>query len=193
MDRRRTMRIRVLPALVLALALPSAAPAEELVVGKMQTWARSVRADRQPGPAHEGKRPHSPLYFWMTYHGGEDALRRLREKGSLPIRHRWSLAIGADVEVQTADGEYTEPPAGTYTEQRDIALRVGSGNKQVIQALAGEIDAADTFTWRTWSKKESVAPGVWRVDVLYDDLNDTPVRCEIAGKLRPCSFALRVK
>lgn len=185
MGHRRTLRIRVLPALVLALALPGAAPAEELVVGKTQAWARSVRADRDPGPAHDGKRPYPPLYFWMTYHGGEEALQRLREKGSLPIRHRWSLAIGADREVL--------PPDEEYTEQRSIALRVGNGNTQVTQALAGQLEAAKEFTWRTWSKKESVTPGYWRVDVLYDDMNDTPVTCEIAGRLRPCSFTLRVK
>lgn len=172
--------------LALALAFPWAAGAQEqLVIGKGQVWARSIRPDRQPGPVHDGKRPAPPLYFWMTYHGNEEALRRMQDKGSLPIRHRWSVVVGGDTSV--------EPPDSEYIEQRSIALKVGSADRQVQQALAGELQAQDRFTWRTWSKKESVSPGFWRVDVLYDDLDDTPVTCDIGGRLQPCSFTLHVR
>lgn len=170
-------------ALALGASLPAAA--DDLVIGKTPTWARSVRADRQPGPMHDGSRPRAPLYFWMIFHGSTDALKHLREKGNLPIRHRWSVAVGGERTEESPDEEYVE--------KRSITLAVGASDKRTISALADQLAAARTFTWRTWSKKESVSLGTWRVEVLYDDENDTPVLCEVDGQKKPCRFEFKVK
>lgn len=160
--------------------------AEELVIGKGATWARSVDS-RQPGTKHTGSRPHAPLYFWMTYHGTDAALRYLRDNGALPIRHRWSVAVGGDVDVESPDSTFVEP----FEKRLSVPLAIGTKNKEVIERLSVQLAAQDSFTWRTWSKKESVSRGVWRVDVLYDD--DTPVQCEVDGERKPCSFRVEVK
>lgn len=173
----------ILPVFI--FCVPPTAAAGDLVIGKTPTWARSVGADRQPGAAHDGGRPRAPLYFWMVFHGSADALQHLREKGTLPIRHRWSVAVG---------GERTEEPTDEeYLEKRTITLGVGARDRKTISALDYQLAATRTFTWRTWSKKESVSLGTWRVEVLYDDANDTPVQCEIDGRTRPCRFELKVK
>ena len=158
------------------------AQAEDLVIGGNVTWTRSVD-NRGPGPAHNGKVPRAPLILWMTYHGSEAALRRLLDKGALPIRHRWSVAVGGEVDM--------EAPDDSFTERLSVPLRVGSGSSRVIAKLAGQLAAQDAFTWRTWSKKESVSRGIWRVEVLYDD--DTPVNCNVGGQHRPCVFRIEIR
>ena len=166
----------------IALILAAPACAEDLVIGRSASWVRSVD-NRLPGAGHDGSAPRAPLYFWMTYHGSAAALKRLREDGALPIRHRWSVAAGGDVEV--------ELPDDAFTERLSVPLMVGSGNEDIIARLAGQFASRQAFTWRTWSKKESVSRGIWRVDVLYDD--DTPVACEVGGHLRPCVFRIEVR
>lgn len=156
--------------------------ADDLVIGKDVTWTRSV-GNRGPGPVHTGRNPRAPLILWMTYHGSEAALRHLVDKGALPIRHRWSVAVGGEVEL--------EAPDDSFTERLSVPLMVGSGSSRVITKLAGQLATQDSFTWRTWSKKESVSRGIWRVEVLYDD--ETPVRCEVGGQLRPCVFRIEIR
>jgi hypothetical protein len=119
----------------------------------------------------------------MVYHGNERTIEYLRHKGALPIRHRWSVAVGEDVDIEAADEEFVE--------KFNRSLSVGSESKEVISALAGQASVNETFSWRTWSKKENVSKGAWRVEVLYDD--DTPVQCEVGGQLKPCVFKLRVQ
>lgn len=155
---------------------------KDLVIGKNAAWTRSVD-NRGPGPAHNGRIPRAPLILWMTYHGSEVALRHLQEKGALPIRHRWSVAVGGKVDIETPDD--------TFTERLSVPLKVGSGSSPIIAKLAGQLAAQETFTWRTWSKKESVSVGIWRVEVLYD--NDTPVNCDMGGQLRPCVFRIEIR
>lgn len=169
----------------LALAVPATvSAAEDLVIGKHAVWARSV-GGRTPGPGHTGSAPHAPLYFWMTYEGSGAALRHLREQGAFPIRHRWSVAVGDEFDI--------EVPDEAFTERLSVPLAVGSDSPAVVGRLANEaaVTPRGTFSWRTWSRKGSVSRGVWRVEVLYDD--DTPVRCEAGGALRPCIFRIRVK
>ncbi|MDD5248213.1 MAG: hypothetical protein PHY45_04465 [Rhodocyclaceae bacterium] len=156
--------------------------AEDLVIGKNAIWTRSV-GKRGPGPVHNGKAPFAPLLLWMTYQGSDPALRYLRDHGALPIRHRWSVAVGGEVDL--------EAPDDTFTERLSVPLTVGSGASPVITKLAGQLAAQDVFTWRTWSKKESVSRGIWRVEVLYDD--DTPVKCDIGGQRRPCIFRIEIR
>lgn len=168
-------------AVVLA-AWTMPALADDLVIGKGATWTRSIH-NRGPGPVHGGGSPRAPLIFWMTYHGSAATLRHLADKGALPIRHRWSVAVGGEVELETPDDNFTE--------RLSVPLNVGSGSSRVITKLAGQLAAQDSFTWRTWSKKESVSSGVWRVEVLYDD--ETPVTCEVNGQLRPCVFGIKIR
>lgn len=169
---------------VLALALPAAATAaEDLVVGKNAVWVRSV-SNRVPGPQHTGSAPRAPLYLWMTYQGSSPALQYLQGQGALPIRHRWSVAVGGEIDI--------EAPDEAFTEQLSVPLSVGSSSQTVVTQLAGQVATrqSGTFSWRTWSKKESVSRGIWRVEVLYDD--DSPVRCDVGGALKPCVFSIRV-
>lgn len=147
--------------LVVLTVCVSPALAEDMVIGKDATWTRSVD-QRGPGPVHSGRAPRAPLILWMTYHGTEAALRHLRNKGALPIRHRWSVAVGGEVDIEAADD--------TFTERLSVPLKVGSGSSRVISLLAGQLATQDAFTCRTWSKKESVSRGIWRVEVLYDDV-----------------------
>lgn len=170
--------------LALALAVPATAAAEDLVIGKHAVWARSV-GSRTAGPRHTGSAPRAPLYLWMTYEGSSAALRHIQERGAFPIRHRWSVAVGGEVDV--------EAPDEAFTERLSVPLAVGSDSPAVVGRLASQAAATPrgTFSWRTWSKKGSVSRGVWRVEVLYDD--DTPVRCEVGGALQPCIFRILVK
>jgi len=168
--------------LIIALTgLARPAMADDLVIGKNVTWTRSV-GNRGPGPVHDGKAPFAPLVLWMTYHGSEAALRYLNDQGALPIRHRWSVAVGGEVDL--------EAPDDSFTERLSVPLTVGSGSSRVISRLAGQLATQDSFTWRTWSKKKSVSRGIWRVEVLYDD--DTPVNCDVEGQRRPCVFRIKI-
>jgi hypothetical protein len=156
--------------------------AEDMVIGKDATWTRSIE-ERRPGSVHNGRAPRAPLILWMTYHGSAAALEHLKEKGALPIRHRWSVAVGGTVDMEAPDDQFTE--------RLRIPLTVGSEDSRVIGKLAGQLSIEDSFTWRTWSKKESVSRGIWRVEVLYDD--DTPVNCDAGGLLKPCVFRLEIR
>lgn len=174
---------RYLLCVLVILSIPvSSSCADELVVGKNQVWTRNIK-DRIPGTVHKGLRPYAPLYFWMVYQGNKSAIDYMKQNGALPIHHRWSVVVGEGIDLEVPDEEYVE--------KFSRPLTVGSDSKKVISALARQTTIQETFSWRTWSKKESVSKGIWRVEVVYDD--GTPVQCEINQQMKPCVFKLRVQ
>ncbi|MDQ1277056.1 MAG: hypothetical protein QG555_95 [Thermodesulfobacteriota bacterium] len=157
--------------------------AADLVVGVAPQWVRDVKKDRNPGETHDGSEPYKPFYFWMAYEGNEAALKYIKKRGSLPIWHRWSVWIGGYGMV--------EQPDHVYVEKESLPLSVGNDSGRIYAALKGRVKSGKNFSWRTWSMKESISRGQWRVEVLYDD--GSPVNCRIDGMLQRCSYIISVK
>jgi hypothetical protein len=133
-------------------------------------WTSSI-AGRQYGARVEPDSPARPMYFWTKLAGGPESLAVLRRNGKLPIKHVWQFANVFD------SGSSVIDPS------QERALAVG----QIVDvngALGDLVDRTGQFTWRTWSKKESVQGGTWTVSVQYAD--GEPVMC--SGK--PCQWSI---
>lgn len=123
--------------------------------------------DRLPGTA-----PLRPLTFWTMIHADKVALDILQKEFKLPIRHRWTRAVG------------TIPEQSTETLIDEIPLDVGSA--ETFAKLAQEVTQVGHFTWRTWSEKRNLRPGKWIVSLHYR--NGDPVYC--GGN--PCKYFITV-
>lgn len=139
-------------------------------------------ADRQPTQRITLLAPGEQPYFWTLLSANEATLDALRSQGKLPIMHAWRRYIGP-VELENAD---------TTLVEGDIPLDLGSA--ALADQLQYEIDHSPrrSFTWRTWSRKGALTPGVWSVFVKYAD--GSPVVCRVvAGVGVPCVFRMKVR
>ncbi len=124
-------------------------------------WTDGVR-DHQYLQQYDESAPCQPLYFWMRIQGKQRALERLRAEGKLPIRHKWFKLVG----------EYKN-----WEENPELktAVNLSIGREAQLSKLELELENRAFFDWRTWSMKENVRPGWWRVVLVYAD--DEPVQC----------------
>ena len=101
-----------------------------------------------------GKRP---IYLWTVLSGDLQTLRVLKERGLLPIRHRWyySPALKFD-EVPSVDQLVDPKP-----------IRAGTINH--LAKLRSEALLHQVFNWRTWSQKSNLQPGIYVVQVTFQD------------------------
>jgi hypothetical protein len=136
-------------------------------------WTTSVN-ERQYGAKVEPESPARPIYFWTRLAGGPESLAALKKNGKLPIKHVWRFANVFE------SGSSSVDPA------QERVLNAG----QIVDAngaLGGLVDRTGQFTWRTWSKKESVWGGTWTVLVQYAD--GEPVMC--SGS--PCQWSINLE
>lgn len=184
-ERRKTCRRTILtPVMIglavfvaLSLATTNVHAEEQLIVVKQTAWTNHVdKKSRQVEKTYQNTAPVAPLYLWMRVTGGEAALAQLKEEGKLPIRHKWFLErlIGTT-------------PEGVTTMLDDINIPAGAN--RLLEQLQYEVNQRGFFDWRTWSMKEHIRRGLWRVRVVYAD--GEPVLC--GQENVPCEFAIRVK
>lgn len=159
----------------LALCAPVLAQAQTLTVDKA-VWTDLVdRETRSYARVVGSPAKLQKVTLWMQLRGSPELLQEMRKRpnGKVQIRHVWMKYLADGVEVQ-----------------HDQLLDVG--RTRDLQRLGHEVAAEGFFRWRVWSEKLYLAPGHWRVDVLWD--NDDPVECSTAaGDVKPCSFSLEVR
>ncbi|WP_054773918.1 DUF2914 domain-containing protein [Methylogaea oryzae] len=73
------------------------------------------------------------------------------------------------------------------TDQIDVPV----AHRELLPGLRRELRDQGYFDWRTWSSKDNLLPGVWRVRVVYAD--NAPVLCGDGGERRPCEYSLEVR
>jgi hypothetical protein len=153
--------------------------AEPLVQVEEVTWTGAVRDLQFTNRYPDGSlAPAAPIYLWTRMRASRPALAQLQSEGKLPIRHRWIRYLG------------TEPSVDTIKPTDQIGLSVGTSD--LVRQLQQEVDDRGWFDWRTWSGKENVRPGKWRVDVVYK--TGAPVLCGPNGgePLEPCHFSIDI-
>lgn len=155
----------------------AAVHAEDAVIEITEAvWTDNVKAtDKQYVTQYEKAVPlRTPLYFWTRVSGRAKALERLRADGKLPIRHDWLKLLG---------------PEWIYDNTADPldAIPLSVGRDDQIAQLQLELQHRTFFDWRTWSKKDNITRGWWRVSVRYADGED--VIC--ANK--PCRYLIEVR
>lgn len=163
-----------LAACLFATSLLPTNPAAGQAVGVEITEAvfTSDVRDRQFVDRLGGTAPLRPLTLWTMIHADKVALEILRKEFKLPIRHRWTRAVG------------TVPEQSTETVIDEIPLGVGS--VETFAKLAQEVTQVGHFSWRTWSEKRNLRPGKWIVSLHYR--NGDPVYC---GAF-PCKYFITV-
>jgi hypothetical protein len=139
-------------------------------------------ADRQPARRITILAPGQQPYFWTLLSANAATLDALRRQGKLPIMHAWRRYVGPVV-LENAD---------TGQLEGDIPLDLGT--TALADRLQYEVDHTPrrAFTWRTWSRKGALTPGVWSVFVKYSD--GTPVLCRVINGVGiPCVYRLAVR
>lgn len=170
-------RFLIAPLGCLAIFISQSASAQQLLEVESYVWTNAVdRTTRTFDKKASVPIRGTKAYLWMQLKGSQALFSRLKssEDGRLPIRHLWyryfSDRVAADL---------------------DVAVDLNIGTKDDLKRISYELDALGFFRWRVWSGKEHLSPGLWRVDLVYED--DSAVVCEEAGDGKPCSFLLEVK
>jgi hypothetical protein len=176
----------LLLAALLSLFAGHPAYAENPVPGlrvKVARLCKSVGGDRNPSGELENQSivSRGPVWLWTVLSGDETALRVLRRKGLLPIRHVWLFA---------GDLSWSET---LPEDQLDDGEPIRVGTISYFGRLASEIADANggAFDWRTWSVKRSLRHGFYRVRVVFSngqvvtDANGQP--CEVHFRYGPNS------
>jgi hypothetical protein len=112
--------------------------------------------------------------LWMELHGTTALLEKLKaSNGKLIIHHVWRKYVFTSVETRL-----------------DQPLEIGRAED--LPKLAAQVAADGYFTWHTWSSKQSLSPGNWRVDLEFDD--HEPVMCHGDGdELHACFYPFEVE
>ena len=151
--------------------------ANSLIVIEQAIWTDRINPDtREFGLKYEDAAPKKPLYFWMHVKGNEGALTRLEAEGKLPIRHKWFRRTLTSVN-----------PEGVMQVVDNIT--VPTARVEALHKLKSEVARRTYFDWRTWSMKENIRLGQWRVSVVYAD--NSPVLC--GTNREPCEFFIEIK
>ena len=105
-------------------------------------------------------------YFWTRLEGNSAALETMRREGRLPIQHRWIHWIG---------GRWPDSTREVPTEEWEAKL-LAVGQIEIPERLAIEIESRQYFDWRTWSRRQTLTPGLWEVEVVDND--GMPLPCK---------------
>lgn len=165
-----TVSIRVVTTctvIAFCLAEPSSAENQQksrgLVVEKF-AWTNAVKSNREFDIKYEHRVPNGPIVLWTKVRATKEALNSLREKGRLPIWHKWFVECGSTYEW-------------VKTHRPIDAIDLGSGPREpILQKLQTEVDERGHFDWRTWSRKRNVSNCFYTVKVV--DNKNTPLYCE---------------
>ena len=159
---------------LLTMIFPGTLQAENLNLDIQVVWTNGVNAEREPINSYKGYASGKPLCLWMKITGGEEAMKVLRLQETLPIRHKWYRVIGGRIYHDLNQ----EPEQWLHID--DITLFVGNAEKN--EKLEEELKATGMFDWRTWSCKNNITPGKWRVRVVF---NNNELACDT------CQFDIR--
>lgn len=112
--------------------------------------------------------------LWMQLRGTPELLDRVKSSnGKVTIHHVWRKYVLTGVETRL-----------------DQPLDIG--REEDLLKLAGQVAANGYFTWRTWSDKQNLSSGNWRVDLEFD--GHVPVMCPgDGGELQACSYPFKVE
>jgi hypothetical protein len=167
----QTTRCRLFVFLLIGLLSAASARAQE--GGSVAKGVFTDRVDRTSKTY--GKTLASPLMqqqltLWTLIQGTPELLEKMKGSpdGQLRLHHVWRRYASDEL----------------LTEHEQILL---VGGKQDLAALENEVSQTGAFSWRTWSQKQQLARGNWRVDILWDD--DEPLICGGAE----CSFPFTVR
>lgn len=142
-------------------------------------WAVDVDDDSQQPTARltEG-RARQGLSLWMQVKGTAAALDKLAAEGKLPIRHKWFRETISRVQPEGVTA---------MTDQIDVPV----AQRKLLPKLRQELRDQGYFDWRTWSHKDNLLAGTWRVRVVYAD--NSPVLCGGDGDRHPCEYSIEVR
>ena len=181
MNRQRLIRFgfntvwAVALSVLLNVSFAGSAGAEEpLLTVEKAVWTDGV-SGRQYGSVYTDTAPAGPLFLWMSVRGKDEALKKLKEAGKLPIYHKWY--------IHTISGTSSEG----VTDMID-KIPVPAGRQELVEKLRSEISLREFFNWRTWSMKENARRGNWVVKVVYAD--NTPVKC---AEDKDCVYKITIK
>ena len=112
------------------------------------------------------------LYVWMRAAGNKAALERLVDERRLPLRHVWSKKAGPFWNVVE-----TIRVSGDDLSDTDI------------QGLMREASERGFFDWRTYSNKEHLESGLWKITIIDRlgqriECRKTAAECEIFVDVR---------
>ncbi|MDD5329880.1 MAG: hypothetical protein PHX38_07745 [Sulfuricella sp.] len=162
-----------------AIQIPAPTPIARFVEIDKAVWTTGVNMDtKQPESDISGSTVGSRLMLWMRVKGTGEALSKLSAEGKLPIRHKWFRG--------TITGFRAEGVAKPTDE-----IEIPAGKRGAVEKLATEVRTQGYFSWRTWSSKEKLARGHWRVTVVYSD--NTPVLCAASSGWKPCEYKIEVR
>lgn len=166
--------------MVKAMAVqPMPTPVSPLIEIEKAVWTGGVNPDtKQPTSTISKGSVGTRLVLWMHVKGTEEALSKLASEGKLPLRHRWFRG--------TITGIHAEGVAKPTDE-----IEIPAAKHGVMDKLRNEVRTLGYFNWRTWSSKEKLARGHWRVRVIYAD--NTPVLCGASSSWKPCEYEVEVR
>jgi hypothetical protein len=112
--------------------------------------------------------------LWMQLRGTSALLDQIKSSnGKVTVHHVWRKYVLTSVETRL-----------------DQPLDIG--RQEDIAKLAGEVGASGYFTWHTWSDKQNLSSGHWRVDLEFD--GHVPVMCQgDDGEMHACSYPFEVE
>jgi hypothetical protein len=158
-------RVAAIPEADVALQSPNPVTETELVVAQ---WGLgpSLETARKQASQGNGMRGR-PLYLWMTLHGTQAAVDRMRTGPPLAIEVRWMREDG------------NAPTSAT-------GLTIGRPG--VADALEQQVRVRGFFEWHSWTWKNALGAGTWTVSLTYP--NGRLLRC--GQDAQPCRFAINV-
>lgn len=133
-------------------------------------WTKTIQKSCPTQRLEKGQKQEAPVYLWMKIVGGKKALKTLRKKGRLSLRHIW---IKEDEEGQVI--------------KKEVVQLDKKGTKGILKKFSLELKTNQFFDWRTWSVKHNLSPGLWRVQVV--DNAGKPIPC-VEGL--DCTFNLQI-
>lgn len=159
--------------------LSAPTPVSPLIEIEKAVWTGSVNQDtKQPASAISKGSVGVRLVLWMHLKGTQEALSKLASEGKLPLRHKWFRG--------TITGFHAEGVAKPTDE-----IEIPAAKRGVMNKLSNEVRTLGYFNWRTWSSKEKLARGHWRVKVVYAD--NTPVLCSASSGWKSCEYEIEVR
>jgi hypothetical protein len=144
------------------------------------TVDQAVLTDAVDRASHTFLHPVTPPFarkqvaLWMQLRGTPELLDQIKSaNGKITVHHVWRKYVLNGVETRL-----------------DQPLDIG--RQEDIAKLAGQVAASGYFTWHTWSDKQNLSSGNWRVDLEFD--GHVPVMCPgDGGEMQACSYPFEVE
>ncbi len=144
-------------------------PFKEPLIEVVETaWTNGIGDGNNYLEKFEGPVRDTTLYFWMRIRVKREALDVLRDKGELPIRHKWFRYTGFNIIP-----DKVQKPIFAFNPD---SLRT---------------DSEDYCELRVWSVQKNIRPGKWLVQVVYT--NSLPVLCAEGKRRKPCEYIIDVQ